>query len=323
MIAAAALSVVVIAAAWWSWPRDTPALPTAQSPPATASVQNLPAAEAKAPRLSMVVLPFANLSNDPEQEYFADGITDDLTTDLSQIPDSLVIARNTAFTYKGRPTDAKQIGRDLGVRYVVEGSVRRTGDQVQVNVQLIDAESGAHLWAERFDTDRRELANAQDDITFRLARTLNVKLVAAEVARSELRKAVDPDARDFVMRGRDWSSRPMSPTTVEKARQAFERALEIDPQSNDARIGLAMDLAGTASIAAGSVSQDISRAEQLAAEAIELDPDSSKAHEAMGRVRLIQKNRLREAQIEFETALALDRSNINRHENHTRSTYCN
>jgi len=126
MIAAAALSVVVIAAAWWSWPRDTPALPTAQSPPATASVQNLPAAEAKAPRLSMVVLPFANLSNDPEQEYFADGITDDLTTDLSQIPDSLVIARNTAFTYKGRPTDAKQIGRDLGVRYVVEGTVRRT-----------------------------------------------------------------------------------------------------------------------------------------------------------------------------------------------------
>jgi tetratricopeptide (TPR) repeat protein len=178
-------------------------------------------------------------------------------------------------------------------------------------VQLIDAESGAHLWAERFDTDRRELANAQDDITFRLARTLNVKLVAAEVARSEQRKAVDPDARDFVMRGRDWLYRPMSPTQAEKARQALERALEIDPQSNEARIGLAIALAGSVSIdAAGSVSQDIARAEQLAAEAIARDPDSSRAHEAMGRVRLAQKNRLREAQIEFETALALDRSNI-------------
>jgi adenylate cyclase len=313
VIAAGLVAVIGIGSAiWWAWPKGNPSAVPVQAP-AAASAQRPPVPEAEpAPRLSMVVLPFANLSNDPEQEYFADGITDDLTTDLSQIPDSLVIARNTAFTYKGRPTDAKQIGRDLGVRYVVEGSVRRTGDQVQVNVQLIDAESGAHLWAERFDTDRRELANAQDDITFRLVRTLNVKLVAAEVARSEQRKAVDPDARDFVMRGRDWSSRPMSPTTMKEARQAFERALEIDPRSNDARIGLALNLAGTVSIAAaGSVSQDIARAEQLAAEAIARDPTSSTAHEAMGRVRLAQKNRLREAQIEFETALALDRSNIN------------
>ncbi len=302
---------------WWSWPRESPALPTAQLPPtpgpapATASTQRPSAPEPEpAPRLSIVVLPFVNLSNDPEQEYFADGITDDLTTDLSRISGSLVIARNTAFTYKGKPTDVKQIGRDLRVRYVVEGSVRRTGDQVQVNVQLIDTESGAHLWADRFDTDRRDLANTQAEITFRLARTLNIKLVAAEVTRSEQRKAVDPDARDFVMRGRDWLYRPMSPTQAEKARQAFERALEIDPQSNEARIGLAIALAGTASIAAGSLSQDIPRAEQLAAEAIERDPTSSRAHEAMGRVRLLQKNRLREAQIELETALALDRNSL-------------
>jgi TolB-like protein/class 3 adenylate cyclase len=117
------------------------------------------------PRLSIVVLPFANLSNDPEQEYFADGITDDLTTDLSRIADSFVIARNTAFAYKGKSVDAKEIGRELGVRYVLQGSVRRTGDQVRVNVQLIDAESGAHLWADRFDTDRANLAAAQDEIT--------------------------------------------------------------------------------------------------------------------------------------------------------------
>src|SRR5262249_60252140 len=126
--------------------------------------------EKASPPLSVVVLPFANLSNDPEQEYFADGITDDLTTDLSLLPGSFVIARNTAFTYKGKPTDAKQIGHDLGVRYVVEGSVRRTGDQVQINVQLIDAESGAHLWADRFDIDRRELAYAQGEVTVSLSR---------------------------------------------------------------------------------------------------------------------------------------------------------
>jgi adenylate cyclase len=155
----------------------------------------------------------------------------------------------------------KQIGRDLRVRYLVEGSVRRTGDQVQVNVQLIDAESGAHLWAERFDTDRRELANAQGEIAVHLALTLGVKLIAAEVARSEQRKALDPDARDFVMRGRDWGNRPTSPTTLTEARKAFERALEIDPRSNDARIGLAKVLITAVNVAAGSTSQDVTRAE--------------------------------------------------------------
>ncbi len=106
-----------------------------------------------APRLSIVVLPFANLSNDPDQQYFADGITEDLTTDLSRIADMFVISRNTAFTYRNKPVDTKQIGRELGVRYVLEGSVRRSGNQVRVNAQLIDAETDAHLWAERFDRD--------------------------------------------------------------------------------------------------------------------------------------------------------------------------
>jgi TolB-like protein/class 3 adenylate cyclase/Tfp pilus assembly protein PilF len=294
-------------AAWWAWPKGNPAAVTVETSPAV-SAQGAPAEAKAAPPLSLVVLPFANLSNDPEQEYFADGITDDLTTDLSRFPGSLVIARNTAFTYKGKPTDVKQIGRDLGVRYVVEGSVRRTGDQVQVNVQLIDTESGAHLWADRFDADRRDLANAQAEITVRLARSLNVKLVSAEVSRSEQRKALDPDARDFVMRGWDWLQRPRSPTTLKEARQAFEHALEIDPRSNDARIGLARTLTVAVTTTGGSVSEDISRAEQLLVEAIEHDPNSSLAHEAMGQVRLLQKNRLHEAQIELETALALDRN---------------
>src|SRR5262249_25826987 len=150
------------------------------------------------------------LSNDPEQEYFADGITDDLTTDLSRISDIFVIARTTAFTYKGKPADARKIGRELGVRYVLEGSVRRIGDQVQVNVQLIDAETGGHVWADRFDTDRRNLAEAQSEITGRLARTLNVELVRDAGRRLEREKAADHDAHDFVMRG--WAAwhRPAS-----------------------------------------------------------------------------------------------------------------
>jgi TolB-like protein/predicted Zn-dependent protease len=237
----------------------------------------------------------------------ANGITDDLTTDLSRIPGSLVIARNTAFTYKGT-TDTKQIGRDLGVRYVVEGSVRRTGDLVQVNVQLIDTESGAHLWADRFDTDRRDLANAQAEITFRLARMLNINLVAAEASRVEQRKAVDPDARDLVMRGKGWEYRTPSPMTLKEARQAFERALEIDPRSNEARIGLARVL--TMAFVHAPALQDLPRAERLLVEAIERDPNSSRAHFAMGEIRQRQKNRLREAQIELETALALDHNNL-------------
>jgi len=157
------------------------------------------------------VLPFVNLSDDHEQEYFADGVTDDLTTDLSRIAGSFVIARNTAFTFKGKSVDAKQIGRELGVRYVLEGSVRRAGDQVQVNAQLVDAETGAHLWADRFDTNRRNLPEAQNEITGRLARTLHLELGEAVGRRIEQEKVVDPDARDFDMRG--WVG-PVPPTLL-------------------------------------------------------------------------------------------------------------
>jgi len=216
------------------------------------------------PRLSIVVLPFANLSNDPEQEYFADGITDDLTTDLSGISDSFVIARNTAFAYKGKPVDVKQGGRELGVRYVLEGSVRRAGDQVQVNAQLVDAETGAHLWAERFDTNRQNLPEAQNEITGRFARTLHLELGEAVGRRIEQEKVVDPDARDFVMRG--WASfyRPFSAANRREAQRAFEQALEIDPRSVDAKIGIALVLANNVSDGwSGSVEQDKARAEQL------------------------------------------------------------
>jgi TolB-like protein len=133
-----------------------------------------------APRLSIVVLPFANISGDPEQDYFVDGVTESLATDLSRIRGSFVIGRHTAFTYKGKAVDLKQIGRELNVRYVLEGSVQRGGKRLRVNVQLIDAETGSHVWAERFDKPVADLFDMQDEIVSRLANTLNTQLVTAE-----------------------------------------------------------------------------------------------------------------------------------------------
>ena len=216
---------------------------------------------------------------------------------------------NTALIYKGKPVDAKQVGRELGVRYVLEGSVRRAGDQVQVNAQLIDAVSGAHLWADRFDTDRRNLPEAQNEITGRLARTLHLQLREAVGRRIEQEKVVDPDARDFVMRGWALFYRPFSVTNRREAQRAFEQALEIDPRSVDARIGIALVLANNVSDGwSSSVEQDKARAEQLLLEALERDANRSMAHYAMGMLRRVQ-NRLAESRIEFETAIALDRNN--------------
>jgi adenylate cyclase len=213
-----------------------------------------------APRLSIVVLPFTNLSDDREQEYFADGITDDLTTDLSRISGSFVIARNTAFTFKGKPVDVKQVGRELGVRYVLEGSVRRTGHQVRVNVQLVDAETGAHLWADRFDTDRVNLPEAQDAIVGRIARTLNVELLEDAGRRIERERMADPDARDLVMYGRALFNRPYSVATFQEAQRAYEQALEKDPGLVDAKIGIASVLLSNMANAWSPVTrQDLAR----------------------------------------------------------------
>jgi TolB-like protein/Tfp pilus assembly protein PilF len=255
------------------------------------------------------VLPFANLGNDPEQQYFADGITDDVTTDLSRISGSFVIARYTAFTYKDKPVDVKQIGRELGVRYVIEGSVRRSDNQVQVNVQLIDAETGAHLWADRFDTDRTNLTQAQNEITGRLARTLNVELVEAASRRIERERAVDPDARDLATRA--WARLlrgPPSAATVQEALQYAERALEIDPGLVEAKLGIAAMLDGRLTNGwSSSVEEDQARAERLLQDVLEHDPNDPRAHISLGVLRRFQ-NRLGEARIELETAIALDRN---------------
>jgi adenylate cyclase len=198
---------------------------------------------AQATHLSVVVLPFANLSGDPAQDYFADGITENLTTELSRIRDSFVIARNTAFTYKGKTIDAKEIGKELGVRYVLEGSVQRDQSRVRVNAQLIDAESGAHLWADRFEEDMADLFKLQDEVVARLANSLGLALTNAEAQRGARSK--NPDAIDLTMRGWAlfWSAFPKPPNEVreslKQARALFDRALAIDPNDAEALAGSA------------------------------------------------------------------------------------
>jgi adenylate cyclase len=263
--------------------------------------------EAKlAPRLSIVVLPFANRSNDPGQDYFVDSITDDLTTDLSRIEGSFVISRTTAFTYKGDSVDVKQIGHDLGVRYVLEGSVQRLGETVQVNAQLIDAETGGHVWADRFDTDLTNLAKAQSEIIGRLARTLKLELL--ESAGRQIAEENNPDARDLIMRGWAWFFRPTTPANRQEAEQAFEQALKLDPESVGARVGIANVLVNYIAFRwSKSLDQDKARAQQLLVEALERDNDNALAHIVLGTLRRYQ-NQVDESQIELERGLALDRN---------------
>ena len=180
-----------------------------------------------APRLSIVVLPFANIGGDPEQEYFVDGVTESLTTDLSRISGAFVIARNTAFTFKGKAVDVKKLGRELNVRYVLEGSVQRGGNRLRLNVQLIDVETGNHLWAERFDKPIADLFDMQDEIVSSLANTLDAQLIAAEARRAK--RSIHPDAMDLCFQGWELLNKGSSPEHMAQARGFFERALALDP----------------------------------------------------------------------------------------------
>jgi adenylate cyclase len=266
---------------------------------------------ANAPRLSIVVLPFENLGGDPEQQYFADGITDDLTTDLSHVPDSFVIARDTAFTFKGRQVDAKAIGRELGVRYMLEGSVRRAGEKVEINAQLISTETGAHVWADRFEGERSNLGKLQFEVVARLANSLGWELMKAEVLRDERERPGDPDARDLTMRGfaTIWNFNGANKATWNDAIAMFERALALDPHNARAMTGLATALlvrpyAGWSDDPAA----DVARAEKTAEDALALRPDDSDAH--MVKSYLFEtKSQTRAALAEAETAVGDDPNN--------------
>ena len=269
-----------------------------------------------APRLSIVVLPFANASGDPSQDYFVDAVTADLTTNLSRVSGSFVISRSTAFGYKGKSVDTKQIGKDLGVRYVLEGSVLRDEHQVLVNAQLIDAESGAYVWTDKFDVDRTNLAQAQHEIIARLAHSLQLSMVEAAARGIEREKPTNPDADDFVMQG--WASyyRLNSETNLNEAQQHFEQALKIDPQSVEAKVGLATVLLEFVAnvrkhMVDGviiSAAQDLARSEELLLPALERDANNPKVIYTLGRLRR-QQNRLADAKILLEKAILLDPNN--------------
>ena len=263
------------------------------------------------PRLSIVVLPFANIGGGAEQEHFIDGVTESLTTDLSRIRGSFVIGRNTAFTYKGKAVDLKQIGRELNVRYVLEGSVQRGGDRMRVNVQLIDAETGSHLWAERFDKPLADLFDMQDEVVARLANTLNAQLVAAEARRAE--QTPTPNSMDLYFQGRAWLNKGTTPPTVAEARNFFDRALIADPNNIDALTGSAAAdaIAGALAFVPDPVAA-FAEAEAKLFKALSLVPDHARAHMYLGLVEMWTKRAARGI-AECEHALALDRNLASAH----------
>src|SRR5271166_5464933 len=280
--------------------------------PAQAKPAPVPAPEKSTPpRLSLVVLPFANISGDPEQEHFVDGITESLTTDLSRIRGAYVVARNTAFTYKGKPLDVKTIGRELNVRYVLEGSVQRGGNRMRVNVQLVDAETGNHLWAERFDKPLADLFDMQDEIVARLAGALNAQLAAAEARRAE--QVPNPDSMDLYFQGLAWYNKGRTPDHVVQARSFFDRALTADPDDVEALIGSAWaDVADGANLSVTDPTAAFAAAEAKLTKALSSVPDHGRAHMSLGFV-YIRTKRTAEGIAEFEHALALDRNLADAH----------
>ncbi len=262
------------------------------------------------PHFSIVVLPFVNMTGDPKQDYFIDGVTESLTTDLSRMGCS-VIGRNTAFTYRGKHVDLRQIGQDLNVRYILEGSVQRVGSRIRVSVQLIEAESGNHLWAERFDKPLADPFDMQDEIVARLANPVTAQLTAAEARRAE--RAPNPDAIDLTSQGWAWYGKGITPDNLAEARCLFERALALNPTHIWALVGIA----NADAVIAITFSPD-DRAERLAAaeaaltKVLSLAPDNAVAHECLGIVQ-IHTNRASQGIREFERALELDRNMANAH----------
>jgi TolB-like protein/Tfp pilus assembly protein PilF len=309
----AAAALVIACVAWWFWPAaisppgagkpadqaTASSTPTPTAPAATAISQ-----PAVAPRLSIVVLPFANLSNDPDQQYFADGITEDVTTDLSRIAGMFVIARNTAFTYRNKPVETKQIGRELGVRYVLEGSVQRSGGQLRVTAQLIDAETGGHLWAERFDRDTSDLFALQSEITGRIAAALSLEMVSAEAARP----TDHPEVLDYIFQARAAYNKGPGRDMYAEAIGLFERALALDPRSAGALTGLGFALAARVMLGfADSPTVDLERAEGLIAQALAISPRDPSAHFARA-IWFKAQGRCEEAIPEFEMLIAQNRN---------------
>jgi TolB-like protein/Flp pilus assembly protein TadD len=286
---------------------------TASAGSAGSAVQNDGAVQRSfsPPRLSIVVMPFANLSGDPEQDYFVDGVTESLTTDLSRISGSFVIGRHTAFTYKGKAVDLRQVGRELNIRYVLEGSVQRGGNRLRVNVQLVDAETGNHLWAERFEKPIADLFDMQDEIVSRLANTLNAQLIEAEARRAE--RSLHPDAMELYFQGMACFNKGRTAEYTTRARGFFERALALDPKNVEALVAMAeVDEATGTSFLANDRAARFAAAETALIKALSLAPQHAPAHWLLGRVKMFT-NRAAQGIADCEQALALDRNLASAH----------
>ena len=252
-----------------------------------------------------MVLPFANIGGNVDQEYFVDGVTESLTTDLSRMPGMLVIGRNTAFAYKGKSGDLKQIGRELNIRYVLEGSVQRGGNRMRVNVQLIDAETGNHLWAERFDKPVADLFDMQDEIVARLANSLNTQLITAEARRAE--RAPSPDSMDHYFQGMAWFNKGLAPDNLSRAKNYFERALSLDAGNVEALVGMALVNCQFAHIhSSDDRLARLAAGEAFATRALALAPEHPRGRMCLGLAYI--SNRAAQGIAQCERALALDRN---------------
>ena len=253
-------------------------------------------------RPSVAVLPFTNMSGDAEQEYFADGITEDIITDLSKVSGLFVVARNSSFTYKGKPVKVQQVSQDLDVRYIVEGSVRKASNRVRITAQLVDGESGGHLWADRYDRDLTDIFAVQDEITHGIVDALKVRLLPQESRAIRKAPTTNVEAYQFYLRGRQFCNRH-SMRSYEVARRMFARAIELDPGYAQGHAGIADCDACRCLLSHHDVSIDGILA--ASARALELDPDLAEAHASRG-LALSINGQNDEAEREFERSLELD-----------------
>jgi TolB-like protein/Tfp pilus assembly protein PilF len=278
--------------------------------PRSSDIEELPSSLSM-PHLSIIVLPFANIGSDPAQDYFVDGVTESLTTDLSRIAGSFVIGRNTAFTFKGKAVDARQIGSDLNVRYVLEGSVQRGANRFRLNAQLTDTATGSHVWADRFDKPAAEFLDMQDEIVSRLANTLNAELIAAEARRAE--RSPRPDAMDLYFQGRALQNKGVTRSLLAQAREFFARSLALDPGNIEAAVAAAqVDVSVGSAFMADDVNVHFDIAETALKGALLHAPNHPRAHMLLGAVQ-IQTSRISNGIAQCRRSLMLDRNLADAH----------
>ena len=304
-----AVGSICAAALWMVWAQFAPPTEHKTALPDTLAA-SVPESiiQANPPRLSIVVLPFANAARDSEQEYFAEGITEDLTTDLSRIPGSFVIAPSTAFSYKGKPVDVRQIGRELSVRYILQGSVRKITDSLRINAQLVEAANASQLWAERFDGQIAQLTKVQDDVTQRIAGALNVALIDAESQRALRERPNNPDVVDLTLRGWALLNKPASRESMQRARKQFDEALRLSPDHLPALNGLAnvMLIEWGSTWYGGSSEEHLEALDRVVSKALSIKPDDALATYFHGYVLKRLRKDLNQALAAFERAISID-----------------